>query len=42
MIKLMENDMTLFPRGRLSRRQFLAGTGAVAAGISFASGGQGG
>ena len=39
MIKLMENDMTLFPRGRLSRRQFLAGTGAVAAGISFASGG---
>jgi spermidine/putrescine transport system substrate-binding protein len=26
--------MTLFPNGRLSRRKFLAGTGAVAAGIS--------
>ena len=26
--------MTLFPKGRLSRRNFLAGTGAVAAGIS--------
>jgi spermidine/putrescine transport system substrate-binding protein len=26
--------MTLFPKGRLSRRKFLAGTGAVAAGIS--------
>ena len=27
--------MTLFPNGRLSRRRFLAGTGAVAAGISI-------
>jgi len=26
--------MALFPKGRLSRRRFLAGTGAVAAGIS--------
>ena len=27
--------MKLFPGGHLSRRQFLAGTGAVAAGLSF-------
>jgi spermidine/putrescine transport system substrate-binding protein len=27
--------MTIFPKGRLSRRKFLAGTGAVAAGISM-------